>query len=55
MEPYVMNSVPDYNRIQAGDYLGIRDVDGKFVPSIFQEYAKTLAQGLAEHYGEKMK
>jgi N-acetylmuramoyl-L-alanine amidase len=55
MEPYVMNSVPDYNRIQAGDYLGIRDVDGKFVPSIFQEYADALAQGLAEHYGEKMK
>lgn len=54
MEPYVMNSVPDYNRIQAGDYLGLRDVDGKFVPSIFQEYAKSLAQGLAEHYGEKI-
>jgi hypothetical protein len=54
MEPYVMNSVPDYNRIQAGDYLGLRDVDGKFVPSIFQEYAKSLAQGLAKHYGEKI-
>ena len=53
MEPYVMNSVPDYNRIQAGDYLGLREVDGKFVPSIFQEYANALAQGLAQHYGNQ--
>lgn len=53
MEPYVMNSVPDYNRIQAGDYLGLREIDGKFVPSIFQEYANALAQGLAEHYGNQ--
>lgn len=51
MEPYVMNSIPDYNRIQAGDYLGLREVDGKFAPSIFQEYANALAQGLATHYG----
>jgi N-acetylmuramoyl-L-alanine amidase len=53
MEPYVMNSVPDYNRIQAGDYLGLREVDGKFRPSIFQEYANALADGLAKHYGKQ--
>ncbi len=53
MEPYVMNSVPDYNRIQAGDYLGLRKIDGKFLPSIFQEYANALAQGLAQHYGNQ--
>jgi hypothetical protein len=52
MEPYVMNSVPDYNRIQAGDYSGLKEIDGKWVPSIFQEYANALAQGLAEHYGK---
>lgn len=50
MEPYVMNSAPDYNRIQAGDYLGLREINGKLVPSIFQEYANALALGLANHY-----
>jgi N-acetylmuramoyl-L-alanine amidase len=53
MEPYVMNSVPDYNRIQAGDYSGLKEINGKWVSSIFQEYASALAQGLAEHYGKK--
>ena len=53
MEPYVMNSIPDYNRIQAGDYLGLREINGKYVPSIYQEYASALAQGLAKHYGEE--
>jgi N-acetylmuramoyl-L-alanine amidase len=53
MEPYVMNSVPDYNRIQAGDYLGLREIDGKFVPSIFREYANALALGLAKHYARQ--
>lgn len=52
MEPYVMNSVPDYDRIQMGDYLGLREVNGKFLPSIYREYAKALAQGLADHYGK---
>ena len=53
MEPYVMNSVPDYNRIQAGDYEGLQEIDGKLLPSIFQEYANALAQGLADHYGKE--
>jgi hypothetical protein len=53
MEPYVMNSVPDYNRIQAGDYEGLQEIDGKLLPSIFQEYATALAQGLADHYRKK--
>lgn len=51
MEPYVMNSVPDYNRIQAGDYEGLREINGQFLPSIFQEYANALAAGLVKHYG----
>ncbi|MFT4175187.1 MAG: N-acetylmuramoyl-L-alanine amidase [Luteolibacter sp.] len=50
MEPYVMNSVQDYNRIQAGDYQGLRLVNGKEVPSIFHEYATGLAISLADHY-----
>lgn len=50
MEPYVMNSTHDYARIQAGDYEGIREINGKQLPSIFREYAEALAQGLAKHY-----
>ncbi len=52
MEPYVMNSVEDYARIQAGDYQGLRLIAGKNRPSIFQEYAKALAAGLAEYYAD---
>ncbi|WP_221285114.1 N-acetylmuramoyl-L-alanine amidase family protein [Haloferula luteola] len=50
LEPYVMNSVEDYTRIQAGDYEGEREVDGKLQPSIFHEYARAVADGLARHY-----
>ncbi len=53
LEPYVMNSTIDYPRIQAGDYDGLRKVDGKSQPSIFREYADSLAEALAKHYSEK--
>jgi len=52
MEPYVMNSTGDYARIQAGDYLGLREINGVRKPSIFREYAEALATGLAKHYSE---
>lgn len=52
MEPYVMNSTHDYNRIQAGDYEGLKEINGQQVPSIFQEYATALAKSLAIHYSE---
>jgi len=50
LEPYIMNSRTDYARIQAGDYEGLRKVDGRERPSIFREYANALARGLAQHY-----
>ena len=50
MEPYVMNSTRDYARIQAGDYEGLREIDGRELPSIFREYARAMATGLARHY-----
>lgn len=50
MEPYVMNSRRDYARIQAGDYPGLREIDGEMVPSIYREYVDALADGLARHY-----
>ena len=49
-EPYVMNSTTDYARIQAGDYEGLRRIAGQTRPSIFREYADTIATGLANHY-----
>lgn len=45
-EPYVMNSHPDYLRIQQGDYEGTRIINGKPQPSIFREYAQGAADGL---------
>lgn len=55
MEPYVMNSTIDYARIQADDYQGLREIDGKMQPSIFQEYADALAKGLSLHYSRTHK
>ena len=52
MEPYVMNSTIDYPRIQAGDYEGLREINGIMVPSIFRDYASALAKALAIHYGK---
>ncbi len=50
MEPYVMNSTIDYARIQAGDYDGLREINGKNQASIFREYADAVAEGLRKHY-----
>lgn len=50
MEPYVMNSRHDYARIQAGDYRGLREINGHMVPSIYREYVDALADGLTQHY-----
>jgi len=50
MEPYVMNSVTDHARIQAGDYDGLRQIGGEMRPSIFSEYASAMTAGLVRHY-----
>lgn len=49
-EPYVMNSREVHARIQAGDYEGCRMVAGRRRPSIFREYADSLAEGLIAYY-----
>ena len=53
MEPYVMNSTIDHPRLAAGDYEGLREINGKPQPSIFREYADALTEGLARHYAGK--
>jgi N-acetylmuramoyl-L-alanine amidase len=50
MDPYVMNSTIDHARIQAGDYEGLREIEGTPRPSIFREYADALTEGLKIHY-----
>lgn len=50
LEPYVMNSLDGFARIQAGDYEGMRNFNGIERKSIFREYADSVADGLAEYY-----
>ena len=50
LEPYVMNSQEVFARIQAGDYDGMRKINGKEQPSIFREYTDSVVEGLLEYY-----
>jgi hypothetical protein len=50
LEPYFMNSRTVYARIQAGDYEGERELDGRSYPSIFREYADAVAAGVIAYY-----
>lgn len=52
LEPYVMNNRDVHARIQAGDYKGRREVNGIPRESIFREYARGVADGLAAYYGQ---
>jgi len=49
-EPYVMNSTEVHARVQAGDYDGLRDINGRSLPSLYREYADALAAGLRQRY-----
>jgi hypothetical protein len=51
-EPYVMNSRDAFARIQAGDYEGMRNINGVERKSIFREYADSVAQGLIDYYSK---
>jgi hypothetical protein len=48
-EPYVMNSNDVFARIEAGDYPGTREINGRQRPSIFREYAQAVVDGLVEY------
>jgi hypothetical protein len=54
-EPYVMNSREGFDRIQAGDYDGTRNIDGVERKSIFREYADSVTDGLVEYYSKARK
>ena len=49
LEPYVMNSQEVFARIQAGDYDGTRNINGKEQPSIFREYTDSVVEGLLDY------
>ncbi|MDF1657459.1 MAG: N-acetylmuramoyl-L-alanine amidase [Verrucomicrobiales bacterium] len=49
-EPYVMNNIDVYARIQEGDYDGERVVNGVSRPSIMREYAEAVAEGMAAYF-----
>lgn len=48
LEPYYQNNRLVYQRIQLGDYEGLRDVDGTPMKSIFREYADAVVEGLGK-------
>ena len=54
-EPYVMNSKDVFARIQAGDYEGMRNINGVERKSIFREYADSVADGLVDYYSKARK
>jgi hypothetical protein len=54
-EPYVMNSKDVFERIEAGDYEGTRNINGVERKSIFREYADSVADGLVEYYSKARK
>lgn len=51
-EAYVMNDREVFERVQLGDYSGKRQVAGKWVPSLYREYAGAVAKGIANYYGK---
>lgn len=46
LEPYYMNNRVVYQRIQLGDYDGVKEINGNSYPSIFREYADAVFEGL---------
>jgi len=50
-EPYVMNHEVTHARIQAGEYEGVREILGRTYPNLYEEYASSVARGVAAYYG----
>jgi hypothetical protein len=49
--PY-MNARDAYYRIIAGDYLGMRTIQGQSVPSIYRDYASSVEKGILKYFGK---
>jgi hypothetical protein len=55
IEPYVMNNHLVFDRVQAGDYEGEKEIDGAMRKSIYREYADAVADGLAAYFRDARK
>ena len=49
-EPYVMNNELVYERVQAGEYEGTRDIMGKSYENIYREYANAVTSGVVAYF-----
>ncbi len=49
IEPYVMNSREVFDRIQAGEYEGLRDFAGVLRANIYEEYVQGVVEGLTAY------
>jgi hypothetical protein len=49
--PY-MNARDAYYRIIAGDYLGMKTIQGQSVPSIYRDYANSVEKGVLKYFGK---
>lgn len=49
-EPYSMNNKKTHDRIQAGEYEGLREFEGVYRKNIYQEYADGITSGLVRYY-----
>lgn len=52
LEPYCMNNREVYERIQLGDYSGVKTVGKRTVPSIYEEYAAAVELALLSYYAD---
>ncbi|MDP3981755.1 MAG: N-acetylmuramoyl-L-alanine amidase [Chlamydiota bacterium] len=51
LEPYYQNNKTVYLRLLAGDYQGVRLINGKFYKSIYGEYADAVTEAVLEIFG----
>ncbi|MFC4993083.1 N-acetylmuramoyl-L-alanine amidase [Rubritalea tangerina] len=49
-EPYLMNGKDSFERMQVGDYEGLRFINGKLRFSIYREYVQAVTRGLVDYY-----
>lgn len=52
LETYCLNSREVYERLQLGDYEGLKEVNGKKRPSLYSEYVEGVVQGLVDYYSK---
>ena len=53
LEPYAMNNREVWERVQAGDYEGQREVAGSVRASLFREYADAVAEGVRAWFSRR--